>query len=98
MSGNLAIVPRLFGGRNTELDALCAYVARDTDIAKRGTGRPRCKGHGIAYLVSEEPKMPRDSQLPNQSFPSNRPVNGAFQWLALLGVALALITAIRLLW
>jgi hypothetical protein len=39
-----------------------------------------------------------DSQLPNQSFPSNRPVNGAFQWLALLGVVLALVTAIRLLW
>jgi hypothetical protein len=25
-------------------------------------------------------------------------VNGAFQWLALLGVALAVITAIKLLW
>jgi hypothetical protein len=45
-----------------------------------------------------KPKMLPDSQLPNQSFSSNRPVNGAFQWLALLGVALALITAIRLLW
>ena len=39
-----------------------------------------------------------DPHLPTQSFVSNRPVNGAFQWLALLGVALALITAIHLLW
>ena len=38
------------------------------------------------------------SQLPDQNFPSERPVNGAFQWLALLGVALALVTAIKLLW
>jgi hypothetical protein len=42
--------------------------------------------------------MSPDSQLPNQSFPSNRPVNGVFQWLALLGVALAVITAVKLLW
>jgi hypothetical protein len=42
--------------------------------------------------------MSPNSHLPNQSLPSNRPVNGAFQWLALLGVALALITAIKLLW
>jgi hypothetical protein len=38
------------------------------------------------------------SQIPDQNFPSERPVNGVFQWLALLGVALALVTAIRLLW
>ena len=38
------------------------------------------------------------SQLPDQNFPSGRPVNGAFQGLALLGVALALVTAIKLLW
>ncbi len=42
--------------------------------------------------------MSTNSQLPNQSVPSNRPVNGVFQWLALLGVALAVITAIKLLW
>jgi hypothetical protein len=42
--------------------------------------------------------MPSDSQLSGQSFPSDRPVNGAFQWLALLGVALALMAAIFLLW
>jgi hypothetical protein len=56
------------------------------------------KGHRIARLIREETKMSPDSQLPNQSFPSNRPVNGVFQWLALLGVALAVITAIKLLW
>jgi hypothetical protein len=33
--------------------------------------------------------MPSDSQLSGQGFPSDRPVNGAFQWLALLGEALA---------
>lgn len=38
------------------------------------------------------------SQLPDQNFPSERPVNGAFQRLALLGVALALVTTIKLLW
>jgi hypothetical protein len=38
------------------------------------------------------------SQLPDQNFPSERPVNGAFQWLALLSVALAVVTAIKLLW
>jgi hypothetical protein len=38
------------------------------------------------------------SQLPDQNFPSDRPVNGAFQWLALLGVTLTLVTVIRLLW
>jgi hypothetical protein len=42
--------------------------------------------------------MPPDSQLSGQGFPSGRPVNGAFQWLALLGVALALVAAILLLW
>jgi hypothetical protein len=42
--------------------------------------------------------MSPDSQLPNQSFPSNRSVNGVFQWLALLGVALAVIAASKLLW
>jgi hypothetical protein len=42
--------------------------------------------------------MPSDSQLSGQGFPSHRPVNGAFQWLALLGVALALMAAICLLW
>jgi hypothetical protein len=30
--------------------------------------------------------------------PLERPVNGAFQWVALLTVALTLITAIKLLW
>ena len=38
------------------------------------------------------------SQPPDQNIPSERPVNGAFQWAALLSVALALITAIKLLW
>jgi hypothetical protein len=42
--------------------------------------------------------MPSDSQLSGQGFPSDRPVNGAFQWLALLGEALALMAAIFLLW
>jgi hypothetical protein len=42
--------------------------------------------------------MPPDSQHSGQGFPSNRPVNGAFQWLVLLGVALALMVAISLLW
>ena len=42
--------------------------------------------------------MPSDSQLSGQGFPSVRRVNGAFQWLALLGVALALMAAIFLLW
>ncbi len=42
--------------------------------------------------------MPSDSQLSGRGFPSDRPVNGAFQWLALLGVALALMAAILLLW
>jgi hypothetical protein len=42
--------------------------------------------------------MPSDSQLSGQGFPSDRPVNGAFQWLALLGVTLAFMAAIFLLW